>query len=109
VVTRKEVLPVQLEDGTSVHIEALVLGGEEEVGFRHLPFDEVTKVIESVAGSVLKSVKKVKPKKVEVEFGILVGLESGNLTTLIVQGTGTANFKVCLEWSETKEAAEKDS
>jgi hypothetical protein len=31
-------------------------------------------------------------------LGLEVGLESGNLTALLVKGTGTANLKLILEW-----------
>jgi hypothetical protein len=46
------------------------------------------------------ALKKVKPKKASVEFGLEVAVESGKLTTLLVKGTGTANLKIALEWGE---------
>ena len=35
--------------------------------------------------------------------GVEVGVESGALTTFLVQGTGTGNIKVTLEWEREKD------
>ncbi len=93
-----ELVPVKLEDGTIIKIEAVPLGGEEDVAFDELPFDEVAGAIESIAKAVLPPLKKVKPKKATIELGVAIGLEAGQLTTLLVKGTGEANLKITLEW-----------
>jgi hypothetical protein len=103
--SRTEIVPVQLADGTTVKIKASVLGGYEDVGAfdKLLPFEDVTNTIESVAGAMVKTLEKVKPDKASVEFGVEVGVESGALTTFLVQGTGTGNIKVTLEWEREKD------
>lgn len=103
--SRTEIVPVQLADGTTVKIRASMLGGYEDVGAfdKLLPFEDVTNTIERVAGAMAKSFKKIKPDKASVEFGIEVGVESGALTTFLVQGTGTGNITVTLEWEREKE------
>lgn len=53
--------------------------------------------IEGFAETLQQSLSKLKPQKATVEFGIEIGAESGQLTTLIVKGTGSANLKVTLE------------
>jgi hypothetical protein len=35
---RREIVPVQLADGVTMHVEATMLGGEEEVAFNLLSF-----------------------------------------------------------------------
>lgn len=97
--TRTEVIKAELANGTIVYIQVTALGGEEEVGFTLPSFKEVTNAIEGIAESLVMTWKKVKPKKASVEFGLEVGLESGQLTALLVKGTGTTNFKITLEWS----------
>jgi hypothetical protein len=42
----------------------------------------------------------LKPHKASVEFGLEVALEAGQLTALLVKGSGTSNLKITLEWSE---------
>jgi hypothetical protein len=98
--SRTAVLPVILEDGTVVQIEATALGGEEDVGFHALSFQGVTDAIESIAATVAGMLKNIKPHKGSVEFGIEVAVESGQLTALLVKGAGTANLKITLEWAE---------
>ncbi len=95
---RTEIVKIVLEDGTTVNMEVSALGGEEDVSFDALPFEGVAGAIEKIAATVLTPIKKVKPKKATVEFGLSVGLESGKLTALWVKGQGAANIKVSLEW-----------
>jgi len=40
--TQTENIPLKLENGTQILIEATVLGGEEDVDFDFLPFEQVT-------------------------------------------------------------------
>jgi hypothetical protein len=105
--SRTEIVSTQLADGSVVKVRASVLGGYEDVGAfdKILPFESVTNTIESVAGAMTKSFKKIKPDKASVEFGVEVGVESGALTTFLVQGTGAGTLKITLEWE--KEKAEK--
>ncbi len=95
-----EFVKSELPNGITIQIQAKVLGGDEYVAFDILPFQSVADAIEGIAESVVASLEKVKPRYASVEFGIEVGIESGKLTALIVQGTGTANLKITLGWGE---------
>lgn len=97
---RTELVPVQLADGKRIYVQAVTQGGLEQVGNIPLPFKEVADVIESISTSIVKALKKAKPRKAIVEFGLEIGLESGQLTTLLVKGTSTANLKIALEWGD---------
>jgi hypothetical protein len=96
--TRQELIPVKLANGTQIRVAATMLGGEEDVAFKLLSFDEVTNTIEGIADSLNAALQKVKPKKASVEFGLEVAVESGKLTSLLVNGSGTATLKITLEW-----------
>jgi hypothetical protein len=98
--TRTEIIKAELPNGGIVHIQATALGGEEEVAFTLPSFKEVTHAIEGIAESVVTSLQNVKPKKATVEFGLEMALESGQLTALLVKGSGTSNLKITLEWGE---------
>ena len=97
---RTEIIKTELANGTIVHIQATALGGEEEVTFALPTFKEVTNAIEGIAVGVASSLQKVKPQKASVEFGLEVALEAGQLTALLVKGSGTSNLKITLEWGE---------
>ena len=71
-----------------------------EVAFTLPPFQGVTDAIENIAISMLTTLEKVRPKKASVEFGIEFALESGQLTALLVKGSGTSNLKITLEWGD---------
>lgn len=98
---RTENVKTKLANGTIIQIEATSLGGSAKVANIGLPsFSTVTDAIEGIAESVVSTLQKVKPRAASVEFGLEIGLESGQLTALLVKGTGTANLKITLEWGE---------
>lgn len=99
--TRTEIIKTELANGAIVHIQATALGGEEEVGFTLLSFKGVTDAIEGIVELVDKTLRKVKPRKACVEFGLEIALESGQLTALLVKGSGTSNLQITLEWGES--------
>ncbi len=98
--TRTEIIKAELANGGTLHIQATILGGEEEVVFALPSFEGVTHAIEGIAESVVTTLEKVKPQKASVEFGLEVALESGQLTALLVKGSGTSNLKITLEWGD---------
>lgn len=108
--SRIENIPVQLENGALIRVEATVIGSniqvgeveeiESDVGASIQSLKEVTDAIEGIAGSVVESLKKFKPSKSSIEFGVEFGYESGQLTALIVKGTGKANLKITMEWTQ---------
>jgi Trypsin-co-occurring domain 1 len=98
---KTEIVKAELANGTILHIQATILGGEEEVAFTLPSFKEVTDAIEGIAESVITTLQKVKPRKASVEFGLEVALEAGHLTALLVKGAGTSNLKITLEWGES--------
>ncbi|SRR5579875_417954 len=104
----REIVPTKLPNGAILHIETPVFEGKEKVGISLHNFDEVTHVLEGIAQSIATTMKKVKPRKATVEFGLEIALKSGQLTTLLVEGSGTSNLKVTLEWGETEDTGKAD-
>ena len=103
---KTEIVKATLENGTVIHIQAMSLGGEERVAYSIPSFKEVTDAVEGIAQAMVTTLKKVKPQGASVEFGLEIGLEAGQLTALLVKGTGTANLKIILEWGEINESVQ---
>lgn len=95
---RNEIVNTQLENGTILRVQATMLGGEEDVAFTLPAFHEVTDAIEGIAEAVATTLKRVHPHKASVAFGLSMAMESGQLTALLVKGTGTSNLNITLEW-----------
>ena len=93
------VIKAKLQDGTSVRIETSQVRGEEKVAAKDFDFTQVSKSITSIVNALKSSLESAKAKKATVEFGVEIGAESGELTALIVKGSGKANLKITLEWS----------
>ncbi|GAC1378035.1 MAG: hypothetical protein NVS4B7_00240 [Ktedonobacteraceae bacterium] len=98
-----ETIEARLNDNSIIRIEAVPLGGEERIAdIGPISFADVTDTVEHIAQPMVTMLKKIKPSRGSVEFGIQVGVESGKLTALLVKGTGSANLKITLEWEEEK-------
>jgi Trypsin-co-occurring domain 1 len=99
--TRSHVVRATLADGSSLHIEATPLSEEEDVvSLKSYCLKPLTNVIEQLSISLLESIKKAKPRKATVEFNFEIATEAGELTALLVKGSGKASIKVTLEWGE---------
>lgn len=92
------IIDVTLEDGTLIKVEASV-SGREDVALNTRPITEFFHSLEKIVEALYATLSKCKPDKTVVTFGVELGLESGQLTTLIVKGSTKANFSVTLEWS----------
>jgi Trypsin-co-occurring domain 1 len=100
--TRTQIASMTFADGTTVRVEASQIGGSEDVVdlAKAILFQQVVAVIEHVAEEVMATLKKVKPDKASVEFGVEVAVETGGLTALLVKGSGKGNLKITLEWGK---------
>lgn len=105
---RSEYIKVRLAGGETMRVEATLLGGEEEVGFKLPDFNKVGEAIEGIGQTIVSAIEKVKPQKATVEFAVEIGLDSGQLTGMLVKGTGKSSIKVTLEWGEKKPAKSSD-
>ena len=99
-----QIVKTKLPNGAVIHVEAARLGSkEQDVAFdprKALNFEGVANSLEGISDAIVLSLQKLKPHKATVEFGLQIGVESGQLTALIVKGSGTANLKITLEWEE---------
>ncbi|MFJ7065844.1 CU044_2847 family protein [Streptomyces sp. NPDC101115] len=102
-----EIVRVELADG-ALYVEAEPLGaapadeaadeGLEGIGGRLPDLSGVTAALSSFAGQLGEALHRAAPDRATVEFGCQLGLDSGRLTALVVQGTTSASLWVTLEW-----------
>lgn len=96
---RTQSVPVKLEDGTTVYIEATSTG-REDVAFDLKSFSQVTEALEGISRALAQSLQNIQPDKASVKFGLELAIESGNLTAVIVKGSSKANLEITLEWNQ---------
>jgi NTP-dependent ternary system trypsin peptidase co-occuring protein len=98
-------VPLRLPNQSLIRVEATFLKrpGDTDVAFsaveKVLEVSCVQEAIEGIGELVIGALKNLAPRKASAEFAIEVGLESGQLTALWVKGTGKANLKITLEWT----------
>lgn len=101
--SKTKIIPLKLSDGTVVKVEVTPIG-EQPVSSETRVFKQATTVIKSIANDIAETLKeindKVKPDSFSVTLGLEIGVESGELTALIVKGTGTANLEITMEWNK---------
>jgi hypothetical protein len=95
--SRSSTVPVQLPNGAIVKFE-VTSTGREGVAFDSKQFQPIAEAIEGVVQMIAAPIQKVKPKKATVKFGMELAIESGQLTAVIVKGSGKANLEITLEW-----------
>ena len=100
----RQVIEVELPNGTLALVRALPIDGGDgatKVGVRDiLDFDGVAGTLAGVGEAIQAAMAKAKPRSVRVELGIEMVLRSGKLTGLLVEGTGTADLRVTMEWGD---------
>ncbi len=102
--SRSDTVPVQLPNGAIVKVEVASTGRADVAGFDVKQFQPVADAIEGVVQMIAVPIQKVKPKKATVKFGMELAIESGQLTAVIVKGSGKGNLEITLEWeAPTKE------
>jgi NTP-dependent ternary system trypsin peptidase co-occuring protein len=96
----RELVPVELGDDRTVLVEVRRgSSGEEDVSaLGRLPWDDIGDSIDAVTGKVQAALARAKPRRATVEFGLDIGLESGQLTSVLVKGSGSATLTITLEW-----------
>lgn len=96
-----EIVKADLGDGRVIQVEVQPVGNQEaDVGINDvLSFKGVVDTIEALTESLMGALRKAKPDRASLEFGVDIGFESGALTALVVKGTGTATVKITLEWA----------
>ncbi len=96
-----EIVKVRLPDGTELNFETTPSGGEQKVGKLEdvLDSSKIAKTIEGTVEILRGTFERIKPDKASVKFGLKVAVESGQLTAVVVKGSGEANLEVTLEWS----------
>jgi hypothetical protein len=95
--SRGSTVPVELPNGAIVQVE-VASTGREDVAFDVKQFQPVADAIEGVVQMIAAPIQKVKPKKATVKFGMELAIEAGQLTAVIVKGSGKGNLEITLEW-----------
>lgn len=93
-----ENVPVVLENGETVYVEVRNSTRQSVVNKKY-SFNKISKQIEEVSKKIKDSFQESKPDKVIVELGVELSVESGELSALLVKGSGKANLKINLEWT----------
>lgn len=100
--SRVRYVPARVGDG-EFYVEAVALDEDEQVAGRAFGFEEFATSLQAVSSAVTESVlaglSRLKPDKVGLEFGCEVGMKTGKLTAILVEGTAKANLKVTVEWT----------
>ncbi|MEH1968001.1 CU044_2847 family protein [Nostoc sp.] len=100
---KTKIISFELSDGKIIKVEVTPIG-EQPVSDETRVFKQATEIIKSIAEDVAVTLKDisetVKPDKFSVKLGLQIGVESGQLTALIVKGTGTANLEITIEWGK---------
>lgn len=97
---QNKIIPIQL-DGNTIYADVKIIGGEQDVALRLPKINDLKESIREISNVVIDSLSNIAANKVTVEFGIEIGVKSGQLTSILVEGEGKGNIKVTLEWDKS--------
>jgi hypothetical protein len=96
-----DAVPFKLPNGVTMYVEVARTAGYAKVAGGELPtFQSVTDAIEAIGTMLGDTIRKLRPKKATLSFGVEVQVEAGKLTALLCKGSGKANLNIALEWTE---------
>lgn len=96
-------IPVQLSDNAVCYFEVEEMSsGRQPVTAMSKAFNltDVKSQIRIVSEEFVSIFNQLNVKKTTLEFGVELSVESGQLTSIVVKGTGKASLKVTLEWEK---------
>jgi len=98
-----EIIIMKIDKQCDVKLQISSFYGEEDVGVveKILHFSQVVDSIKSMAKMSLQALQEVKYDKATIEFGIGFETKSGVISAMIVEGSGSANIKITLEWDNS--------
>jgi hypothetical protein len=104
IVNSTRIVSVNLSTGATLGIEVTELSvpdrdTEKAVSAFPIRFADVLAPIEALAHDIGELLQRVSPSQAAVEFGMEIGVEAGQLTALLVKGSGKANLKITLNWN----------
>jgi hypothetical protein len=101
-------IPVQLDNGKTIMVEVSHTGHEDVAMKNYIqPFKDVTSALEGLISAIAVTLQKIEMDKASVKFGLELAIESGNLTAVIVKGSGKANLEITLEWNGASRGASR--
>jgi hypothetical protein len=95
-----ETISLDLTNGHIVQVE-ITDTGRRDVSFDRKAFKDVTDALAGIVDEIAGVIHKTLPTKATVKFGVDVGIESGQLTAMIVKGSSKANLEITLEWDRS--------
>jgi len=95
-----ELIHIKLNDEVGCLVEVEASDFRQDVTAKSQTFDFaiVKKQIEGISSELMTLLKNIGPSKINLEFGIELSVESGQLTSVIVKGSAKSNIKISLEW-----------
>jgi hypothetical protein len=100
---RSRVVPVDMPDGSVLRVEVSGAGGGDATAARRIRFADLRDDIANMTRLVTEAVagaKPVAPRRVSVEFGVKLAVESNALVSVLAKVGGEASMVLRLEWEE---------
>jgi NTP-dependent ternary system trypsin peptidase co-occuring protein len=101
-VSDSEIVEIALPEGRTMLAQIRRQGGGPvDVGLasRVIDWSELTDAIKAVGGDLWQALEQVAPHRAWVEFGLTLGVKSGKVAAMLVEGDAQASLRVRLEWN----------
>lgn len=105
-----EIVEIALPEGRTMLARIQRQGGPVDVGLasRVIDWSEMTDAVVAVGGNLWRALEQVAPHRAWVEFGLTLGVKSGKVAAMLVEGDAQASLKVRLEWNPSPATEEEE-
>ena len=94
-------VPLRLPSGRLVAVEVSSIDGIQPVAaIGPVALQDVVIAAGEIAEAMHGVIASASPDEAKIEFGIDLTLEAGQLTTLLVKGSGKGTLKISLTWKK---------
>ncbi|MFD0265911.1 CU044_2847 family protein [Streptomyces sp. NPDC127106] len=97
-----EVIPIKMPDGSVLHAEVTRVGTQDVGVGRTLRLDQARDALWHMGCWAVETVKNQLPRPpdvFEMEFGMKLGMEAGELVAILAKASGEASIAVRMTWS----------
>jgi Trypsin-co-occurring domain 1 len=109
-VSDTEIVEIALPEGRTMLARIQAAGGPVDVGLagRVIDWSELSDAVIAIGGNLWQALEQVGPHRAWVEFGLTLGVKSGKVAAMLVEGNAQASLKVRLEWNPPLRGPEEE-
>lgn len=101
-ISDRNLVPIELENGAIIYIESNIDSGRELVSSSssNYKIEQLKNQIEGIATFLVDSLEKLSPNKIGAKFSLELEVSEGVLVGIFAKGSTKGTIEITLEWDK---------